>query len=252
MHPKAGLSSISISSSRNAASALQLYQPQRKKKTALHQQEAHARANLFSEKTLAAAIILKYIFSMICADVYKECPVFKSGSYLLRAVKDEDASQLLLVYSDKKAVPFFNSDNCHGDNFYYTTMERMKQAIDFWKQSYQNGWFVRWTVVDKAAERAIGTIEIFRREADDYFTDCALLRLDVRSDYEKTETIQQILKPVLHPAPQLFGCSKIATKAVPFATERIAALKELGFSASPEKLIGHDGTLYGDYFVLFP
>ena len=27
------------------------------------------------------------------------------------------------VYGDKNALPFFNSDNCHGDNFYYPDEE---------------------------------------------------------------------------------------------------------------------------------
>lgn len=188
---------------------------------------------------------------MIYKDVYKECPVFEDSFFMLRPVKDEDAADLLLVYSDEKAVPFFNSDNCHGDDFHYTTIERMQQALEFWKQSYQNGWFVRWAAVDKKTQKAIGTIELFRREADDYFTDCGLLRLDVRSDYETAETISRIVQLILRPAFELFSCSKIAAKAVPSAQERIAALKSLGFSASPETLVGHDGTLYKDYFVLF-
>ena len=33
----------------------------------------------------------------------------------------EDKADLLKVYSDEKSVPFFNSDNCGGDDFYYTT-----------------------------------------------------------------------------------------------------------------------------------
>ena len=143
-----------------------------------------------------------------------------------------------------------NSDNCHGDDFHYTDLDRMRKAIDFWKQSYQNRWFVRWTIVDKAAETAIGTVEGFRREAQDYFTDCALLRLDLRSDYETSQAIVQIFSLIAEPSFELFDCGKVATKAIPAAQERIAAIGQLGFSASSEKLVGHDGTLYGDYFVL--
>lgn len=32
----------------------------------------------------------------------------------------------------KKAVSFFIGDNCGGDNFYYTTENRMEQAIAYW------------------------------------------------------------------------------------------------------------------------
>ena len=55
---------------------------------------------------------------------------------------------------------------------------------------------------------------------------------------------------IIEPAYTLFGCDKIATKATIAATERIAALKDLGFKLSEEKLIGHNGTEYDSYFVL--
>ena len=62
-------------------------------------------------------------------DVYKECPKFENDRYILRLTVRGDCDGLLKVYSDKKAVPFFNGDNCHGDDFYYTTAERMLQGV---------------------------------------------------------------------------------------------------------------------------
>lgn len=94
----------------------------------------------------------------------------------------------------------------------------------------------------------IGTIELFYRDADDYFTNCGLLRLD--SDYEKMSEIIEILGLIIEPAFTLFQCDKIATKAIVTATKRMRVLEELGFSYTDEKLIGHDGTLYSSYFVL--
>ena len=41
---------------------------------------------------------------------YEKCPVYENENYLLRLVETSDAPDLLLVYSDEKAVPFFNSD----------------------------------------------------------------------------------------------------------------------------------------------
>lgn len=184
-------------------------------------------------------------------NVYEHCPKFENENYLIRFFAKEDTLDLLKVYSDQKAVPFFNSDNCHGDDFHYTTEARMKQALDFWFSSYKNKDFVRWTIVDKKAHEAIGTIELFRRQAQDYFTNCGLLRLDLRSDYEKEFEIKEILSLILAPTFELFSCDKIATKAISEAKERIRALDSIGFSASNEKLIGHDGTLYGDYHVLY-
>lgn len=50
-------------------------------------------------------------------NVYEKCPVLESENFLLRKVCLEDSDDLLKVYSDEKAVPFFNGDNCHGDDF---------------------------------------------------------------------------------------------------------------------------------------
>lgn len=64
-------------------------------------------------------------------DPYEKCPVFEDQDYLLRLVEALDVPDLLLVYSDKRSVPIFNSDNCNGDDFYYTSLERMQSAIEF-------------------------------------------------------------------------------------------------------------------------
>lgn len=183
-------------------------------------------------------------------DVYKSCPTFENEHFLLRFVSENDCLDLLKVYSDEKAVPLFNSDNCGGDNFYYTTDERMLEAIRYWFFEYERKGFVRWSIVDKATQQVIGTIELFYRKSKDYFTKCGLLRLDLRSDYEFENKIINILSPVLIPTFKLFHCKIIATKAIPEAKERISALQKLGFSLSDEKLIGHDGTEYADYYVL--
>lgn len=182
---------------------------------------------------------------------YEKCPVFENENYLLRLVEEEDAEELLGVYSDEKAVPYFNSDNCHGDNFHYTTLERMREAIAFWRQAYQQGEFVRWVIIDKTKSCAIGTIEMFYRHANDYFNQFVLLRLDLRSDYEEEQCIEEILRLILAPAFDMFGGRGIATKAPGFAGERRIGLEKLGFAQSEEKLIGGcDGKVYGDYYTL--
>ena len=77
-----------------------------------------------------------------------------------------------------------------------------------------------------------------------------MLRLDLRSDYENIADIQNILSLIIAPTFELFDCDKIATKAIPKANERIKALSNMGFVLLKEKLIGLDGTEYGDYFIV--
>lgn len=182
-------------------------------------------------------------------DIYTHCPTVESTHFRIRPLSMDDCADLLKVYSDPAAVPFFNSDNCHGDDFHYTTIERMRQAIEFWFMEYSRRGFVRWSILDKGSGEVIGTIELFRREADDFFTDCGLLRLDLRSDYETEADISDILGVIVPAAFDWFDCAMIASKAVPAAIERRRALTGMDFVPSPEKVIGHDGTEYGDYFV---
>lgn len=188
---------------------------------------------------------------------YEKCPILENENYQLRLVETSDASDLLRVYSDEKAVPFFNSDNCNGDDFHYTTLERMQSAIEFWLWAYRDKGFVRWAIIDKNTRQAVGTIELFNRRAEDprkakdYFNECGLLRLDLRSDYEYAEKIQEILSLIVPPTFELFECRMIATKIPPFADQRKAAAEQLGFALSEEKLIGGDDhKVYTDYFVL--
>ena len=180
--------------------------------------------------------------------VYASCPEFENKRFKLRFISTDDCDDLLKVYSDKKALPLFNSDNCGGDDFYYNTRERMKQALDFWKFEYNRKGFVRWSIIDKKDNTVIGTIELFHRKSKDYFNNCGLLRLDLRSDYETKSNIMDILKLIIDKTYQLFECNMIATKVLSIGTERIKALNELDFLPTENKLIGHDGTEYSSYY----
>ncbi|MFT3950405.1 MAG: N-acetyltransferase [Oscillospiraceae bacterium] len=183
-------------------------------------------------------------------NIYETCPMIENEDFLLRLVTIDDAENLLTVYSDEVAVPIFNSDNCRGDNFHYTTLARMREIIDFWIYSYNEKIFVRFSIIDKRSQTAVGTIELFNRVSQDAFNGCGIFRLDLRSDFEKSEIILSILNMIIPPAFELVHCMLIATKAIPTAAERISALNAFGFKRSAENLVGQDGTIYGDYFEI--
>lgn len=179
-------------------------------------------------------------------NIYEECTIYTKKLITLRQTIMEDAEELLKCYSDEKAVPFFNSDNCHGDNFNYKTLERMKKAIDFWKFSYENKYFVRWTVIQNDTKEKIGTIEMFHRIADDEFNHYGLLRIDLQSDYERQQIIGEILEIVNENFYKAFDVKAILTKAIPENIERIAALSKMGYHPVNRKVM-----IYDDYFVRF-
>lgn len=77
-----------------------------------------------------------------------------------------------------------------------------------------------------------------------YLLNCGLLRLDLRSDYETKVNIIDILKLIIEKAYQLFECNMIATKALPTASERVKALKELDFSPTEKNVFNHIIVIY--------
>jgi RimJ/RimL family protein N-acetyltransferase len=184
------------------------------------------------------------------SNVYETCPVFETDKWLLRLIEKEDAADLIDVYSDKNALPFFNSDNCDGDNFYYPTMEKMNSAIDFWIYSYNEKFFVRWTIIDKTINKAVGTIEMFHRDPNGDFGHVGLLRLDVGSAYENSRQLKEILDIIIPPAFEMFDCAEIVSKVPIYAVERAEAFSAYGFRKSDICLIGgSDKYAYNGYWT---
>lgn len=74
------------------------------------------------------------------------------------------------------------------------TIEKMKKAVDFWLSSYQSKWFVRWVIVERLSGKIIGSVELFHREADDYFNHTGLLRLDLKNEFEEAQKVIEQIK----------------------------------------------------------
>ncbi|MFT4143758.1 MAG: GNAT family protein [Mobilitalea sp.] len=182
-------------------------------------------------------------------NIYEKCPILENDNFLLRLIEEKDAKDLLEVYGNKHTLPYFNSDNCNGDNFYYPTEERMLEAIKFWLWEYEKKAYVRFSIVNKRDNKAIGTIELFNRRSKDYYNECGILRLDVRSDFEEFTLLCEIMGIIIEPAYKLFGCFMIATKAPLYAVERAKALEKMSFHKSKRHLVGNYDT-YGDYWII--
>ena len=181
-------------------------------------------------------------------DIYEICPQLESANFLLRQVCLEDCADLLKVYSDPAACSIFNSDNCTGD-FRITKPEDMENCIRFWLDEYAMRYYIRWSIIDKATNAAVGTIELFNRTSQDFYNNVGLLRLDLRSDYETSEAISKIISMLIPCSFDLFSCTRIATKIPSCAQVRAQTLTEFGFRSSPELLYGHNGSTYGDYYI---
>lgn len=183
-------------------------------------------------------------------NIYEKCKVLENENFRVRLFEQGDCDDLVKVYSDKNALPFFNSDNCDGDNFYYPTKERMKEALDFWKFSYENGWFARLSIVDQSVSSVIGTIELCLRVSEDEFDHMGILRVDVRSDYEREDKLYEIITLIAPHIPDMLGCKGILTKAPIYAVERVRAIQKAGFTKSKHFLSGKSGYAYDGYWTM--
>ncbi len=176
---------------------------------------------------------------------YKRCPVYHTEHFTLRFVQENDAEDLLRCYSNIESCKLFNSDNCDY-GFHYESLQEMKLCIKRWIDEYRSKSFIRFTVIDKKPQKAIGTIEMFARtESDEQYNKVGVLRIDLLPDYEQRQFIAEILKIANNSFYDAFCIDHIITKAIPEAVERIMALAANGFSP----LEGNKIVPYGNYFI---
>ncbi len=126
----------------------------------------------------------------------------------------------------------------------------MAEAIGFWHMSYENGWFVRLSIVDKTVSSVIGTIELCLRVSKDEFNHMGILRVDVRSDYEQEDMLYDIFLLIMPKFEEMLGCKGVLTKAPIYAIERIKAIQKAGFTKSEHLLIGKTGYAYDGYWTI--
>jgi RimJ/RimL family protein N-acetyltransferase len=175
---------------------------------------------------------------------YDQCPVIDGENLQLRLVTFEDVADLLNCYSDPKAQPIFNSDNCTS-NFAYSTAEEMKNAIQFWLADYERKIYVRFSIVERKTGHVIGTIEFFTKKATDEKTEIGLLRIDLQSRFETMEVLDELIQMAEANFPKYFAYEAIVTKAINATENRIQALQKNGFERLPNRTL----VSYDDYYV---
>jgi ribosomal-protein-alanine N-acetyltransferase len=159
---------------------------------------------------------------------YEICPVLETDSFILRLVSEDDAEDLLVCYSDPKSRKIFDSENCIS-NFRYTTVEEMTECLRFWLREYHQKMYVRFSVIDKKTQKPIGTVEMFNAKGflNDY--SGGILRIDLASKYETTDSIAELLQLAYDRFYELFGTEIIVAKGRPAEENRVHALIAAGY-----------------------
>ena len=156
-------------------------------------------------------------------NVFEKCPVYETKSFIFRLVELADAEALLSCYSDKENTKRFNADYCTSD-FYYATVEEMIQCIQFWLDEYRKKYYVRFALISKLENHAIGTVEIFGG-------DFGVLRIDLAQKYDTEENFVEIVHLAIDAFSDDFGIGSIKIKTSNIS-DRIECLEKLGFILS--------------------
>lgn len=161
-------------------------------------------------------------------DPYTTCPEFDTEHFHLRLVREEDAEDLLCFYGDLSGWMF--SGNAWSNGIFssnHPTVEEMRKCIRSWLNEYRNRFYIRLSVIDKAAGKPIGTVEIF--DNMDKSICGAALHIDLAAPYETQTHIEELLTLADKAFFQIFGFKYLIIQAVSSATERIAALHSFGY-----------------------
>jgi RimJ/RimL family protein N-acetyltransferase len=159
-------------------------------------------------------------------DPYDICPTYESQSFLLRLVSPDDAKDLLRCYSNSESQRFFNDDNCDFGYGNVDSLEKMQYNIKLWLDSYHTKNFIRFSIIDKSTDNAVGTVEMFGGKH-------GILRIDIMPEHECESRLSEFFET----ADRFFNdfnCDCIVSKAIPEAKERIKALKKCGYAPYPQ------------------
>lgn len=159
-------------------------------------------------------------------DPYANCPEFDTEHFHLRQVCMEDAEELLCFYGDLREWMFFGNTWSNGIfTSSHPTQDEMQKCIASWLEEYKNKYYIRFSVIDKAADKAIGTIEVF----DNAGKDDSYLHIDFSAAYEAQSYISELLTLADKEFFKIFNIKNLLIQAVPSAKERIAALQVFGY-----------------------
>lgn len=116
-----------------------------------------------------------------------------------------------------------NADNCTS-NFYYQTIEQMQECIAFWLAEYKKRCYVRFAIIEKNTQKAIGTTEIFGGKY-------GVLRIDISTAFEQSQYIEEILCLAIYQFTTDFRIQTLEIKAVN-TPDRIPIIEKYSFAPS--------------------
>ena len=155
------------------------------------------------------------------ADPYNACPVYEGSRFRLRLIAEDDAETLLPCYRTPTAAVTANAEGC---SFGYgaQTVEAQQSVIRGWLDAYAAREFVRLSIVDKAADKPVGTVELCGACKD------GRLRIDLPAVYERADCLAELLRTADAFFAD-FGCARLLVRSMDEAVLRAA-----GYTPCPQ------------------
>ena len=154
-------------------------------------------------------------------DPYNACPVYEGSRFRLRLIAEDDAEALLPCYRTPTAAVTANAEGC---SFGYgaQTVEAQQSVIRGWLDAYAAREFVRLSIVDKAADKPVGTVELCGAGKD------GRLRIDLPAVYERADCLAEMLETADAFFAD-FGCARLLVRSMDETVLRAA-----GYTPCPQ------------------
>ena len=155
------------------------------------------------------------------ADPYNACPGYEGSRFRLRLIAEDDAEALLPCYRTPTAAVTANAEGC---SFGYgaQTVEAQQSVIRGWLDAYAAREFVRLSIVDKAADKPVGTVELCGAGKD------GRLRIDLPAVHERADCLAELLETADAFFAD-FGCARLLVRSMDEAVLRAA-----GYTPCPQ------------------
>lgn len=128
-----------------------------------------------------------------------EIPILETENYLLRSLKLEDASKLLLFMSDAETMKFITPHPIQ-------TLEEMEEKVKNHLANFQKAKEIPWVIIEKNSDEVIG---LFRLHKLHMWHKKAEMGIVLHQDYQKKGVMTEILKRVL-----LFGFKELGLNRI--------------------------------------
>lgn len=180
-----------------------------------------------------------------------EFPVLETDRLILRKIKEEDAKDLYVYYSNSNVTRFLN---WNGPN----SIENAIKIINSWNHEFENKNFIRWAITIKGINVIIGTVVIVTKDKANYglftddITDVVGIGYELSEDYWNKGIMMEAVRAVINFTFNEIKTHRIQAFVEPENRASMNLLKKIGFKEEGllRKYLYDDGTRQFDDVIL--